>query len=199
MNSTLNVSRETSERLEIYLAELKRWNPKINLVSKSTLEDAAQRHFEDSLQILRFAPDDWQKWVDIGSGGGFPGLVVAAACPEADVHLIESDMRKCLFMRTVARLMSVNVTVHNERSEQLAPQAADIISARAFAPLVKLLDHAERHGVAHTTCILPKGQNAMQELTDARKRWKLSVEQHPSLTDASATILLIKDFQRVTD
>ena len=199
MTGLESVSRETSDRLAIYESELNRWNPKINLVSNATLANAKKRHFHDSLQLLKYAPADWSTWVDIGSGGGFPGLVIAACHPKENINLIESDLRKSLFMRTVARLMEVNVTVHNERSEQLMPQSADVISARAFAPLVKLLDHAARHGHEDTVCILPKGQNVGQELTEARKHWKLEAEQYPSLTDANATILVIKDFQRVTD
>lgn len=192
-----DVSRETQERLEIYERELTRWNKKINLVSPNSIATMRQRHFLDSLQLAHFAAAHDGKWLDLGSGGGFPGLVISAHQPDRDIHLVESDLRKSLFLTTTAKLMDVSVTVHNTRSEELAPQQAQIISARAFAPLVRLLDHAFRHKASNTICILPKGQSVRDELTEAQKHWTLSYELHPSETDEAASILIIKDFTRV--
>ncbi len=194
------VSRETMARLEIYAALLRKWNPAINLVAKSTLSDLWQRHFEDSAQMLDLCPPGTESWCDLGSGGGFPGLVVAIIArethPELRVTLVESDQRKATFLRTVARETGVAVTVCTERAETLAPQGADVISARALAPLPLLLGYIFRHQKPGGAAFLPKGANADAELEEALATWRFKVQKTRSKTDPQAVILTIGDLTR---
>lgn len=196
----LNVSRETLDRLAEYEALLRKWNPKINLVSPKTLENAWERHFADSAQIYALKPGGVRKWVDLGSGGGFPGLVVATIAAELDpnlhVVLVESDQRKSTFLRTVARELSLNVTVHPVRAESLEPQGADVLSARAFAPLAALFEHCERHLAPAGTAIFPKGEQYEKEYKHALESWRFEVHKVPSRTDSNAVILSIKGLSR---
>ena len=142
--TAFDVSRETMARLEIHLALLTRWNPKINLVSRASLEHVWDRHFADSAQLWRLRPPSARLWLDLGSGAGFPGLVIAAfaadQAPELDVHLVESDQRKAAFLETVVRTAELRATVLAERVETLAAASADVVSARALAPLGTLLE-----------------------------------------------------------
>ncbi|PTQ69694.1 16S rRNA (guanine(527)-N(7))-methyltransferase RsmG [Celeribacter persicus] len=197
----LDVSRETLERLESYLALLKKWNPVINLVSKSTLEQAWQRHFVDSVQIFSIAPKGLRHWADFGSGGGFPGLVCAVLAkelsPEIRFTLIESDQRKATFLRTVARKLELDVDVRSQRIEQVAPLHADLISARALASLSKLLGFAERHMGQGGHAIFMKGISFREEISESLESWRFSYEEYPSVTDPESVILLIGDIERV--
>ncbi|MDJ0995196.1 MAG: 16S rRNA (guanine(527)-N(7))-methyltransferase RsmG [Dinoroseobacter sp.] len=195
------VSRETRERLEIYFDLLCKWNPKINLVAPSTLPDAWFRHFLDSMQLRDLAPDDWQSWVDLGSGGGFPGMVVAILAQsektDRSIMLVESDQRKAAFLRTVARETETPVEILAQRIEALGPLSADVVSARALAPLDKLLSYAVRHCRAGGTLLFLKGGRAKSELSDAQKNWQFEVTESPSQTDPAAVILHIKELRRV--
>ncbi|QDI77571.1 MULTISPECIES: 16S rRNA (guanine(527)-N(7))-methyltransferase RsmG [Leisingera] len=196
----LNVSRETLARLEIFEQVIKKWNPKINLVSKSSLKLLWSRHIADSVQVFRCvdAPDHW---VDIGSGGGFPGLIAAILAadeaPEMKTTLIESDQRKSAFLRTVARECDAKVTVISKRIEQADPQNAEVLSARALADLSLLLEFAERHLGAGGTALLPKGETWKKEVDNARQRWRFDAEPVKSLTEQEAVILKIKGVARV--
>ncbi len=196
----MNVSRETTARLEAYVALLKKWNPAINLVAKSTLADAWSRHILDSAQLLDLCPQGAAHWVDLGSGGGFPGLVVAIIAaemlPGLQATLVESDQRKAEFLRTVARETGVTVTIQNVRSEDLSPQAADVLSARAFARLPLLLEHAHRHLKPGGIALLLKGAAAEAELSEALATWRFAVQKTPSKTDSQAVILTIGDLGR---
>ena len=195
-----NVSRETIERLETYVELLERWNPKINIVAKSTISDVWARHIVDSAQVSFIPKQRVDHWVDLGSGGGFPGLVVAilkAESESAKVTLVESDNRKSAFLRAVARETGVNVSVISERIEKTEPLNADILSARALAPLPMLLGFCERHLQRDGIAVFSKGSNFRQELEDAQKQWMFSVVETPSLTDKSSVILKIGDIQRV--
>ena len=203
-NDTLiahDVSRETIDRLKVYEGLLRKWNPKINLVSKSTLADAWVRHFMDSAQIWYMAENNPQHWLDIGAGAGFPGLVIAAIAaeksPEMRVTLVESDQRKSVFLRTVAREMGVNVDVITNRIEAIPPLNADVLSARAPASLSDLLEFAEKHRKPDGICLFPKGANVDSELTRAAKTWHISYETLPSTTDSNAVVLRIGEFHRV--
>lgn len=199
--SGLDVSRETLDRLEIYYELLRKWNPKINLVAPSTLAVARRRHFLDSFQLLSKAPTDWRRWVDLGSGGGFPGLVVAIAVAETHasgkVTLIEADARKATFLRAVARETDIPVSVVCERIEHASPSNADIVSARALAPLPKLLEYVSRHCRADGTALLLKGAKADSEVSEARKYWHFVLRESSSLTDSTATILEIRELRGV--
>lgn len=196
-----NVSRETSERLATYAALLRKWNPAINLVSKSSLADLQTRHFADSAQLFALCPPEAQHWADLGSGGGFPGLVIAIlaaeAMPELKVTLVESDVRKAAFLSTVARETGVRASVVAERIESLPPLAADVLSARALAPLPQLLAFAERHLAPNGRALFPKGATHRAELAESLADWRFDLREHPSKTDAQAVILEIEGVSRV--
>ncbi|WP_417523395.1 16S rRNA (guanine(527)-N(7))-methyltransferase RsmG [Marinovum sp.] len=197
--SALNVSRETFERLEIYVALLQKWSPKINLVSKATLEDVWERHIRDSLQLREAAVGLTGSWVDLGSGGGLPGLVIALLRSEEllPLVLIESDQRKAAFLRTVLRETESPGTVIAERIEAAEPQNAAILSARALASLPKLLEFAERHLAPTGTALLPKGITWENEVAEARKSFQFSWEAIKSCTQEGAVILRIREISRV--
>lgn len=184
------VSRETRAKLNVYLDLLRRWNPAINLVAKGTLADAEQRHVADSAQLYRHIPNPAARLVDLGSGGGFPGLVLAIlGC--RDVHLIESDARKAAFLREVSRETDTAVTIHPARAEAIAPLDAAIVTARAFAPLARLLPLARRHLAPGGQCLLLKGAKAEDELTEAGQSWTMSMQRVPSETDAAGCLLIL--------
>lgn len=192
-----NVSRETLERLERYGALLEKWQKAINLVGKSTIPDLWRRHMLDSHQILGQATKTSGTWLDLGSGAGFPALVVAI-CSEFDVHAVESDLRKCLFMQNVSRETSTPLTVHNQRIEKLPPLTADVISARALAPLDKLLDYATPFSHPGTEFLFLKGQDVDEELTKASKCWSMQIETHCSVTSPAGTLLKLTKVRRLS-
>lgn len=196
-----DVSRETLEKLDVYAALLKKWNPTINLVGRSTLPDLWGRHFLDSAQLFDLAKQKSGHWVDIGSGGGFPGLVVAVIsaekAPDYRFTFIESDVRKTVFLQTVARELSLPVTVLAERVEKVAPLGADILSARALAPLTTLLGYAERHLSPGGQALLMKGATFRRELDDVLEFWTFQSQECTSITDGAAVILNIGDIRRV--
>lgn len=195
-----DVSRETSERLAIHHRLLEQWNPRINLVSRGSLADARSRHFLDSAQLWQYRPPATRLWLDLGSGAGFPGLVIAALAAEFEpdllVHLVESDQRKATFLRTVARTADLAVTVHDARIEALPAQAADVLSARALAPLDTLLTWSEKHRRPAGICLFPKGETVHKELADAARRWRFEPRLYPSETDPRAAIVEIGAFAR---
>lgn len=197
----LNVSRETSERLETYAALLVKWNPAINLVSKSSLADLQTRHFADSAQLFALCPTTARHWVDLGSGGGFPGLVVAILAadvlPDLSVTLVESDARKAAFLATVVRETGILTKVLAERIESLAPLSADVLSARALAPLPQLLAFAERHLAPAGIALFPKGATHRSEIDESLADWRFDLREHPSKTDPLAVILEIEGVSRV--
>lgn len=196
----LDVSRETIEKLKQFEALVRKWNPKINLVSKSSLDNLWSRHIVDSIQVIRTL-NPKGKWVDLGSGGGFPGLVVAlfasTELPDLTVTLIESDQRKAAFLRNAARECQATCTVLSKRIEQVEPQCADILSARALADLAKLLEFSERHLKPDGTALFPKGITWEKEVEDARLKWSFDIEVIKSITEPNASILKIKGVTRV--
>jgi 16S rRNA (guanine527-N7)-methyltransferase len=197
--SDLNVSRETFEKLELLERELHRWQAIKNLVGPATLTQIWDRHIVDSLQLLDLAPDA-KTWLDLGSGAGFPGLVLAIAGAERGlkVHLVESNSRKCAFLRQIARLTGTSAIVHEARLETVVPDfvgKADVVSARALASLAMLLDWTEPLLKAGTMGLFPKGRDAEIELTEARKKWTFEAEILPSLTDSEARILRITSIE----
>ena len=197
--TALNVSRETKEKLELLETELRRWQAIKNLVGPATLDHIWDRHIVDSLQLLDLAPEA-RVWVDLGSGAGFPGLVLAIAGAEKGlkVHLVESNSRKCAFLRHIARLTGVSATIHEARLETVVPGfigKADVVSARALASLTLLLDWTEPMLKAGTMGLFPKGRDAESELTEARKRWTFEADILPSRTDSDARILRITSIE----
>lgn len=195
-----DVSRETIERLTIFGDLVRKWNPKINLVSKASLETLWTRHFVDSLQVFQ-AADPNGHWVDIGSGGGFPGLVIAIAAMEikADLRftLIESDQRKCAFLRTVLRETGCDAKVLAKRIESVDPQQADILSARALADLGALFSFCDRHLKPDGLALFPKGVSWKKEVDNAAKQWNFTADAITSLTEPNAVILKIRGIARV--
>ncbi len=189
------VSRETRERLDLYADLLRKWQRSINLVGPRTLDDLWNRHFTDSAQLLPLISPSARVLVDFGSGAGFPGLVLAIL-GIAEVHLIESDQRKATFLREVARATSTPVTVHAKRIEQVTPFPADVVSARALAPLGDLLGFAALFLRPDSICLFPKGQMAEDELSAASKTWIMTVDRIQSVTDSSATILRLSQVTR---
>jgi len=194
------VSRETYDRLAAFVALLQKWNPRINLVSATTLSEAWQRHILDSIQVFDIADVTEGHWADLGTGGGFPGLVVAILAaeeaPDLAITLVESDQRKAAFLATALRETGARAKIRAERIEALAPLGADILSARALAPLDRLLEHAERHLNPNGRALFPKGQNADAELAQALASRRFRYEKHPSRTDSQAVILQIEDIAR---
>lgn len=190
------VSRETLDRLKAYADLLLVWNKKINLIGPSTAPDLWTRHMLDSAQLFPLIPSGTQALVDLGSGAGFPGLVLGIMGIPG-VTLIESDQRKCAFLREAARIAGASVTVLAKRIEDIPPFPADVITARALAPVAELLEWSAPFLTKSTLCIFPKGQNVEVELTDTHKRWKITVDQRVSRTDPRGTILCIGEVSRV--
>ncbi|MDF2119168.1 16S rRNA (guanine(527)-N(7))-methyltransferase RsmG [Roseiarcaceae bacterium H3SJ34-1] len=192
---SLAVSRETIERLEIYEALLLKWQKIKNLVAPSTLDQIWSRHFADSAQLVELVPDA-RKWVDLGSGGGFPGLVVAiqlAGLPGAEVHLVESDNRKCAFLREVARALEAPAIVHHMRIEACyaAVGTVDVVSARALAPLQILLDLSTPFIENGAKCLFLKGQDIDTELTETTTYSRVKIQLIESKTDPSGRIVMV--------
>jgi len=192
----LDVSRETLDRLAAYIDLLAHWQRRINLVGAATLPDVWRRHVLDSAQLLRHAPGRDGAWIDVGSGAGFPGLVLAAL-GVADMHLVESDGRKLAFLAEAARLLGVRVTLHRRRVEDMDAPVAAILTARAFAPLPRLLEQVSGIVSPRTVYLLPKGQDVGAELTETRKSWMLTCDTLPSLSDPRGAVLRLTEVARV--
>ncbi len=192
-----SVSHETVEKLELYERLLLQWQKAVNLVAPTTLPQVWQRHFADSAQLITLSPKA-KIWVDLGSGGGFPGLAIAimiANQKECCVHLVESNSRKCAFLSEAARRTGAPARVHNMRIADAASSgavpSADVVTARALAPLDALLELAlPFFGVASVGLFL-KGREAGVEIAEARKRWAFDLKVHPSISDAQGQILEI--------
>ncbi|SMH55678.1 16S rRNA (guanine(527)-N(7))-methyltransferase RsmG [Azospirillum agricola] len=191
----IGVSRETLDRLAAYESVLRKWQPRINLVGPSTLPDLWRRHFLDSAQLHPLLPDGTRVLVDLGSGAGFPGLVLAIlGVPE--VHLVESDSRKAAFLREAARVAGASVTVHNKRIETVTGIEADVVTARALAPLADLLGWSFPFLGSRGTGLFLKGQNLDDELTATTKYWKMRTERFESRSDPTGTILRVSGIER---
>lgn len=193
----IDVSRETVEKFIIYQRLLKKWQKAINLVGPATLEETAVRHFLDSAQMISHIPDRNITLADLGSGAGFPGLVLAMM-GVTRVHLIESDIRKATFLREVSRETSTPVTVHDKRVESCTIDNIDLVTARALAPLRDLLTYvAQLETDGHTIrALFLKGGNHAEELEKARKQWHFEAHMSPSLTDPSACVLSLSNISR---
>lgn len=200
MTTDLNVSRETQERLDLYCDLVRKWNPTVNLVSRASVPNLWARHILDSTQIFDCAPSS-SKWADLGTGGGFPGIVAAIMAaelsPETSFVLVESDTRKSAFLRTAIRETGITATVLTERIETLDPLDADTVTARALAALPALLDFGQRHMTPTGTCLFHKGATWKKEIAEARQSWRFDVEPITSKTDPEAVILRIRNIARV--
>jgi 16S rRNA (guanine527-N7)-methyltransferase len=208
--AAFGVSRETLARLETYEKLLRQWQKAVNLVAPSTLDAVWHRHFADSAQLLGLAPAPLRSWIDLGSGAGFPGLVVAILLADAGVGdvsretsggsapritLIESDTRKCAFLREVVRQTGVVVDILSTRIESPATrsklQPPDVVSARALAPLDRLLNLAAPLSSLRTVGLFLKGREAAKEVEMAQKMWNFNSELVPSCTESGAHVVRI--------
>ena len=186
-----NVSRETLSRLQVYATLLETWNKTTNLVGPATIPDMWFRHLLDSAQLLPFT-QDLPELVDLGSGAGFPGLVLAIM-GQGNVHLVESDQRKAAFLREAARIAGTKVTIHAARFEALSGLSAAQICARAVAPIARLLELAAPITTKTTKFVFLKGQNVEVELTEAHKMWTMVVESHVSRTDSTGRVVILRE------
>ena len=200
--AAFDASRETIERLVLYEKLLRQWQKAVNLVAPGTLDAVWHRHFADSAQLLPLAPPGTRSWIDLGSGAGFPGLVVAIllASPSPRVTLIESDTRKCAFLREVARQAGIAVDILPARAESARTPVNEglprVVSARALAPLARLLGLAAPSSPPGTALLLMKGKEARKELQMAETMWKFDVELVSSVTDRHGRIAVITNLER---
>lgn len=194
VNKITNVSRETFSLLEDFINLLLKWNKSINLVSKShsTPNDIWERHILDSIQLKTYIPKDTKVITDFGSGGGFPGMILALM-GDWDVHLVESDQRKCAFLLEASRVLSRKVMIHNDRIEDISPWESDVLTARALAPLDKLLELTSKFHATSQLCLFLKGQNVVEEINNTSTSWDLNYEIYPSLTSEDGRILRISN------
>jgi 16S rRNA (guanine527-N7)-methyltransferase len=193
--AVLDVPRETLDRLATLAAAIERWNPAINLIAPGTVATIWTRHIADSAQLWRLRPTVTRTWLDLGSGGGFPGLVIAIlasdAAPDLTVSLVESDRRKAAFLAAVSRDLALPARVLPERAEALREPPQDVVSARAFGPLSRLLSLVVQLRHPGGLALLPKGRTYNKELDAAARLWKFDYKLHPSSTDPDAAIIEI--------
>ena len=200
----ISVSRETEKRLDRFVDVLLLWQSKLNLIAPSTLRELWTRHIADSLQLLPLAPDA-RTWVDFGTGGGFPGAVIACALadkPGAKVHLIESNGKKAAFLREAVRATGAPAIVHLERAEKFGESCAEpvhVVTARALAPLKTLCDQAFPLMSRGAIGLFPKGQDVDAELTDAAKYWRLEATRVSSKTNPEGSIVVIRSLSPLRD
>ncbi len=194
------VSRETSERLTAFAALVRKWSPKINLVAPSTLDDLESRHIADSEQVFHVKHSPWRTWYDFGSGGGFPGIVIAILAkeqmPGGHVTLIESDRRKSTFLRTAIRELDLAAAVVSQRIEAVDLPSADVLSARALAPLDKLFGLTQRFAHSDSVYLFQKGRTWQDEVNLACQEWSFTHDVVQSKTSQDAVILKFKEVTR---
>ncbi|MGA0948234.1 MAG: 16S rRNA (guanine(527)-N(7))-methyltransferase RsmG [Candidatus Puniceispirillaceae bacterium] len=188
----LNVSRETIDKFRAYLTLLEKWQARINLVANSTLAEAWQRHILDSGQLAAFYPPQTKNIMDVGSGAGFPGLVLAIM-GGVTVDLVESDQRKAVFLSTVIRELDLPAKVHNQRIETLPQLFPDVITARALAPVPKLLKLIENQLSPKSVCLFLKGAAVQDELTNLQTYSTMDATTHPSLSGPTGVVLELKN------
>lgn len=199
----LNVSRETFQRLDSYVHLLEKWQRRINLISRLTVDEIWQRHIFDCAQTAQFFPRD-DFWVDFGSGAGLPGLIVAILRrekqPGFSMCLVESNGKKCSFLLEASRTTGVSVQIFNKRIEVAVPElkvlGPTVITARALAPLSQLIGFAEPLFQRQAKAVFMKGATAEFELTEARKDWNIDAELIPSVTDVDGRLVVIHSANR---
>lgn len=196
-----SVSRETSAMLATYSDMIRRWNPAINLVSKLSVGELFERHILDSFQILSNPLIPLGRWVDLGSGGGLPGLVVAIDAKDKSIDrhvvLVESDQRKATFLREVIRTLDLDAVVIADRIEAIEPLSSPVVSARALAPLAELCGFAHRHLVSGGMAIFHKGGSRAAEIDQARAVWNFDLVEIPSVTSPESAILYLRNLRHV--
>ena len=204
----LTVSHETAEKLKIYHGLLLKWQKAINLVSPKTLDESWIRHFADSVQVERYVSRESsldgvgqpREIADIGSGAGFPGMVLAILRPDLEISLVESDERKCQFLRTVSRETNVRVSIFDSRIEEVAEELnPDFVTARALADVTKLIGYVEAWGVKNPNleCVFLKGARVDEELKDAQQLYSFDAQTYPSVTDPQGCILHLRNIRKL--
>ena len=197
----LDVSRETLDALKYFEDLVVLWNPAINLISNSSVSDLWSRHIIDSAQLFLFTLPDEGLWLDVGSGGGFPGIVVSIVAkelaPSLRVVLVESDNRKCVFLRTVIRELGLSVKVINDRIENVKLDDVVYLSARALRNLNSLLFIVENNVSRETVCVFPKGRSYKKELVESQKNWKFDFNLIDSNTSEDSKVIVLKGLERV--
>ncbi len=192
-----NVSRETFSKLEVYHSSLLEWQNKFNLVSKNSLDDAWNRHFIDSIQLVEYIPDDAKSLIDMGSGAGFPGMVLAILLnertPYLKVTLVESITKKTLYLNHVKETASVKVEIINGRVEQIKNRKFDVVTSRAMTSLIDLLDYAYPFLNKKGVCVFPKGKSWNEEVNIAKNKWNFNFEVFDSKTSEEGKIILIRN------
>lgn len=191
-----SVSRETIEKLEIYISLLQQWNKKINLVSQQGMDQVWKRHVYDSFQLIRYLDSSVKSIADLGSGGGFPGLILALST-DIPVILIESDVRKTIFLREVLRQTKTQATVLCQRIENVNAISADVVTARALTSLTQLLKFSKNILNKNGYCLFLKGRSVNLEIEEAQKNWKINYKTFSSQTNADGVIVKINQFERV--
>ncbi len=195
-----NVSRETFDRLKTYQKLLNEWQERFNLVSRNTLEDSWNRHFLDSIQLFKFIPESAKTLYDLGSGAGFPGMVLAIVAaektPYLNISLVESTSKKTLYLNEVKKQTGINVNIINDRIENLAPKKVDVITSRALTALDNLLVYAHRFCKASTVCVFPKGKKYAEEIKEARKHWSFDCQIENSEQSDEGKILIITNLRK---
>lgn len=198
----LDVSRETLDALKYFEDLVVLWNPAINLISNSSISDLWSRHIIDSAQLFLFTLPDEGLWLDVGSGGGFPGIVVSIVAkelaPSLRVVLVESDNRKCVFLRTVIRELGLSVKVINDRIENVKLDDVVYLSARALRNLNSLLFIVENNVSRETVCVFPKGRSYKKELVESQKNWKFDFNLIDSNTSEDSKVIVLKGLERVS-
>ena len=198
----LDVSRETLDALKYFEDLVVLWNPAINLISNSSVSDLWSRHIIDSAQLFLFTLPDEGLWLDVGSGGGFPGIVVSIIArelaPSLRVALVESDKRKCVFLRTVVRELGLSVKVINDRIENVKLDDVAYLSSRALRNLNSLLFIVENNVSRETICVFPKGRSYKKELVESQKNWKFDLNLIDSNTSEDSKVIVLKGLERVS-
>lgn len=194
LNQFVTVSRETYDKLVLYYDLLLKWQPKINLVGPDTIKDAWTRHFLDSLQLLKLIPDISVRMADLGTGGGFPGMVLAIA-GAGDMHLMEGDTRKIAFLREVSRITSTPVHIHHCRIEDVPVNDVKIILSRACSDIDTLLRYSSPYVSRETFCLFHKGKNFSKDIVDASEHWLFEYDSIPSVTDTQGVIVRVSNFK----
>ena len=195
----VQISNEALERFVLYANLLRRWQKEINLIGPATISNLWFRHFFDSAQLFPLIPRDAQLLIDIGSGAGFPGLVLALLFEDQErpiINLVEANHRKAQFLAEAMRITGVHAIIHRRRIESIYDLKGDVVTARACAPLKKLFGYAHPVLVSRGTCLFLKGQNFQEELTESEKTWKMKVTITESLTNDTGVILTVKNLFR---
>ena len=201
----IDVSRESRSRLEVYVDLLVRWQQRINLIGPATVDEIWTRHIADGLQLLPLIRPDVRQVLDLGSGAGIPGLVIAIALLDVrpvTVHLVESTGKKAAFLRQAAQLTGAPAIVHDGRIEELSRSErvgrVDLVTARALAPLPELLNLAAPWLQAGAYALFHKGRDVDRELTESAKSWRITTARHPSVVDPGGCILEVRTIEHVS-